>query len=110
MNERSSRQPYAAGLDIRQGGVGIGAVSVFANPDQRIGARLRLDVFAGDGVATLSLPLAPLELRELAGALRLAADHAERARRGRAEAISTSGTPVPRNAEPRGADDDAIRR
>jgi hypothetical protein len=99
MSERTSRQPYAAGLDIRQGGVDVGAVSVIANPDPRIGARLRLDVFAGDGVATLSLPLAPLELRELAGALRLAADEAERARRGPAEAISTSGIPTAVNAD-----------
>jgi hypothetical protein len=99
MSERSSRQPYAAGLDIRQGGVDVGAVSVFANPDPRIGVRLRLDVFAGDGVATLSLPLAPLELRELAGALRLAADQAE-APREAAGAIPTSGTPVAINADP----------
>jgi hypothetical protein len=100
MSERSSRQPYAAGLDIRQGGVDVGAVSVIATPDPRIAARLRLDVFAGDGAATLSLPLAPLELRELAGALRLAADHAERARGEPAEAISTSGIPGAMNADP----------
>jgi hypothetical protein len=100
MSERSSRQPYAAGLDIRQGGVNVGAVSVMAHPDPRIGARLRLDVFAGDGVATLSLPLAPPELRELAGALRLAADEAERAPREAAGAIPTSGIPVATNADP----------
>jgi hypothetical protein len=92
MSERSSRQPYAAGLDIRQGGVDVGAVSVIAHPDPRIGARLRLDVLAGDGVATLSLPLVPLELRELAGALRLAADHAEPARGEAAGAIRDAGS------------------
>jgi hypothetical protein len=100
MTESSSRQPYAAGLDIRQAGVYVGAVSVTAHPDPRIGARLRLDVFARDGMATLSLPLAPLELRELAGALRLAADHAERARRGPAGAIPTSRMPVGINGDP----------
>jgi hypothetical protein len=100
MSERTSRRPYAAGLDVRQAGVGIGAVSVIADPDPRIGARLRLDVFARDGVATLSLPLAPLELRELAGALRLAADHAERARRRAAAANLTSRMPVATNADP----------
>jgi hypothetical protein len=99
MSERSSPQPYAAGLDIRQGGVDVGAVSVIAHPDPRTGARLRLDVFAGDGVATLSLPLAPPELRELAGALRLAADEAERARGEPPEAIPTSGIPGAMNAD-----------
>jgi hypothetical protein len=100
MTERNSRQPYAAGLDIRQGGVDVGSVSVISHPDPRIGARLRLDVVARDGVATLSLPLAPLELRELAGALRLAADHAERTQRGPAVTIPTSRMPVGINGDP----------
>jgi hypothetical protein len=88
MREWSSSQPYAAGLDIRQAGVPVGEVSVSLHPDTTVGVRVRLAVFVKEGVATLSLPLAPLELRDLAGALRLAADQARRSQIG---TVATSG-------------------
>ena len=108
MSETSS-QPYAAGLDISQGGAHLGDVSVSSHSDPRIGARLRLAVLAHGALATVSLPLTPLELRELAGALRLAADHTDEARRGRTEAPATSASSE-RIDTCKGADDDAIRR
>jgi hypothetical protein len=104
MTEAIGPCSYGAGIDIRNGvGVTVGSVEVDSLPDASgLGSRLTLRAHTGRSgeSALVQLWLAPLELRELAGALRLAADHAERARRGLAKGIPTNRRPVATNADP----------
>jgi hypothetical protein len=85
--------------DIRNGvGATVGSVEVDSIPDAAgLGSRLTLRAQTGrpGESALVQLWLEPLELRELAGALRLAADHAERARRRAGEEVASHGAPGP---------------
>jgi hypothetical protein len=97
MTEGIGLRSYGAGIDIRNRvGVTVGSVEVDSIPDASgPGSRLTLRAHTGrpGESALVQLWLEPIELRELAGALRLAADHAERARRRAGEAVASGEAP-----------------
>jgi hypothetical protein len=93
MTEAIGPRSYDAGIDIRNNvGETVGSVEVDSLPDaSRPGSRLTLRAHTGrpGESALVQLWLEPIELRELAGALRLAADHIEQARRRAPEAVAS---------------------
>jgi hypothetical protein len=101
MIEKGRPRPYSAGIDIRNPvGTVVGDVAVESLPgNQELGGRLALRAHTGraDELALVQLWLEPIELRELAGAMRLVADHVDQARRRAREVVASgaaAGAPI----------------